>query len=328
MTFDSATPSQGTLLAGERHRHVPAGHGRQRRRRDDHDQGTAAVHRHDQQHGHRLVERQRPGLEQQHAPAPRPPSTRPRTWPSRTPTPPIRSRSGQQLTYTVGVSNAGPSSATGITLTDTLPAGVTFNSATPSQGTLLAGERHRHLLARARWRTPASASVSIKVTPQSAGTITNQANVTSLTGDPNTANNGASRPDHGDAAGEPVADEDGHARPGAGRPAAHLHLTVSNAGPAARHRTYRDRHPAGRRDLRLGDAFAGHLLAGERAPSRARSARSPTAANATVSIKVRPQAQGTITNPASVASDAIDTDAWPTTRRARRRRSTRSPTCR
>ena len=41
---------------------------------------------------------------------------------------------GQQLTYTVGVSNAGPSSATGITVTDTLPAGVTFNSATPSQG--------------------------------------------------------------------------------------------------------------------------------------------------------------------------------------------------
>jgi uncharacterized repeat protein (TIGR01451 family) len=41
---------------------------------------------------------------------------------------------GTQLTYAVGVSNAGPSSATGITLTDTLPAGVTFNSATPTQG--------------------------------------------------------------------------------------------------------------------------------------------------------------------------------------------------
>ena len=42
--------------------------------------------------------------------------------------------SGQQLTYTIGVHNSGPSGATGVTVTDTLPGGVTYNSATPSQG--------------------------------------------------------------------------------------------------------------------------------------------------------------------------------------------------
>ena len=38
------------------------------------------------------------------------------------------------LTYTVTVTNNGTSSATGVVLTDTLAAGLTFGSATPSQG--------------------------------------------------------------------------------------------------------------------------------------------------------------------------------------------------
>src|SRR5207253_11485919 len=42
---------------------------------------------------------------------------------------------GQLLTYTLTAQNAGPSSATGVQVTDNLPAGVTFDSATPSQGT-------------------------------------------------------------------------------------------------------------------------------------------------------------------------------------------------
>src|SRR6185436_702692 len=41
---------------------------------------------------------------------------------------------GQLLTYSLGVHNAGPSSAASVTVTDTLPAGVTFDAATPAQG--------------------------------------------------------------------------------------------------------------------------------------------------------------------------------------------------
>ena len=55
---------------------------------------------------------------------------------------------GQLLTYTLAVHNAGPSSATGVQLTDNLPAGVTFDSATASQGSCSRGERHRHLQSR------------------------------------------------------------------------------------------------------------------------------------------------------------------------------------
>ena len=55
---------------------------------------------------------------------------------------------GEQLTYTLTVDNAGPRSATAVQLTDTLPATVTFVSATPVAGQLLRGGRHRYLRTR------------------------------------------------------------------------------------------------------------------------------------------------------------------------------------
>ena len=41
---------------------------------------------------------------------------------------------GASLIYTVTVTNSGPDTATGVVVTDTLPAGATFVSAMPSQG--------------------------------------------------------------------------------------------------------------------------------------------------------------------------------------------------
>ena len=41
---------------------------------------------------------------------------------------------GDQITFTVTLSNSGPDTATGVQVTDLLPAGLTFVSATPSQG--------------------------------------------------------------------------------------------------------------------------------------------------------------------------------------------------
>ena len=82
---------------------------------------------------------------------------------------------GQQLTYTLTVHNAGPASAPSVSLTDTLPAGVTFVSATPIAGQL---RRSRAAPSRARSaRSPsgADATVEIKVDTGAPGTITNEA---------------------------------------------------------------------------------------------------------------------------------------------------------
>ncbi|MDX2436715.1 MAG: hypothetical protein QNL88_06675, partial [Acidobacteriota bacterium] len=46
---------------------------------------------------------------------------------------------GDTVTYTVTLTNAGPNDATGVTVTDLLPAGVTYVSDTPSQGSYVSG---------------------------------------------------------------------------------------------------------------------------------------------------------------------------------------------
>ncbi|MBN1955289.1 MAG: DUF11 domain-containing protein, partial [Anaerolineae bacterium] len=98
--------------------------------------------------------------------------------------------SGAVLTYTVVVSNSGPSIALDATLTDTLPTEVTFGAAIPSQGscTEMAGTVRCDLGALA----PAAAAtvlIAVTVDPTADGIITNQALVAAAEPDPNPADN-------------------------------------------------------------------------------------------------------------------------------------------
>jgi uncharacterized repeat protein (TIGR01451 family) len=99
---------------------------------------------------------------------------------------------GNNLTYTVTVKNNGPSGATGVTMTDSLPGTVTFVSATPSQGNCTGTATVTCNLGSLT--NGASATITIVVTPTQAGGISNTARVAANEADPNTNNNSATEP--------------------------------------------------------------------------------------------------------------------------------------
>ena len=91
------------------------------------------------------------------------------------------------FTCTIAVTNLGPSTAAGILVTDTLPAGVTFVSASGggsssggtvkwNLGALLSGQ---------------ASNVTVTVTAPGSGNLTNNASAGATTGDPNLPNNSA-----------------------------------------------------------------------------------------------------------------------------------------
>ena len=105
---------------------------------------------------------------------------------------------GQPLTYTIGVSDAGPSAATAVQVTDTLPTGTTFVSATGLAGWTLAtpavGGGGVVTASVASLAAGASATVTLVVqVPASApaATLTNTVTASSATADPSAANNTA-----------------------------------------------------------------------------------------------------------------------------------------
>jgi uncharacterized repeat protein (TIGR01451 family) len=101
-------------------------------------------------------------------------------------------RVGALLTYTVGVANTGPSTATLVTLKDTLPAGVELRSAKASQGTC--GKPAGGVLTCSLGTVAAGggAGVTIVVKPKKAGPVVDAATVSAREADPNAANNAAS----------------------------------------------------------------------------------------------------------------------------------------
>ena len=95
---------------------------------------------------------------------------------------------GGELAYTLKVTNNGPSAATGVTLTDTLPTGVTFSSATPSHGSCsqASGTVTCNLGDMAK---DAAVTTAIVVVPTAPGAIVNKASVAATEADPDAANN-------------------------------------------------------------------------------------------------------------------------------------------
>ncbi len=95
---------------------------------------------------------------------------------------------GENLVYTLNISNAGPDNAALVQVIDVLPASVNFVSALPSQGNCgeVAGTVTCNL---GTVNSGNGASITINVTPTAAGELSNTAIVDSLLDDPNEEDN-------------------------------------------------------------------------------------------------------------------------------------------
>ncbi|NJN96086.1 MAG: DUF11 domain-containing protein [Anaerolineales bacterium] len=94
---------------------------------------------------------------------------------------------GNSLTYTLTVANSGPSQASGVIITDTLPAGVTFAAASSGCSNVSNQVICSNLSVASGGAI--TASIRVIVAPSTLGTLANVATVTSTEPDPNTANN-------------------------------------------------------------------------------------------------------------------------------------------
>jgi uncharacterized repeat protein (TIGR01451 family) len=147
----------------------------------------------------------------------------------------MRAGDGITRTYTMTVNNAGPSQATGVTLTDSWPSGFSQGTITASQGTCTSGGNFTCSLGNLAAGGSATVSVSYTVpgtTPS--GTQTNTASVSSATPDSDTSNNSASDTNTVTIGADlSVTKTDGVATVVAGDGVTRTYtITVQNAGPA------------------------------------------------------------------------------------------------
>ena len=97
---------------------------------------------------------------------------------------------GDDLTYTIEVSNAGPSVAQSVVVTDTLPVGVGFVQASTDQGSV---SEANGIVTTQLGDVGAglTVNISVSVAAENLGTVTNNATVISVTNDPDKNNNRA-----------------------------------------------------------------------------------------------------------------------------------------
>jgi uncharacterized repeat protein (TIGR01451 family)/fimbrial isopeptide formation D2 family protein len=104
-----------------------------------------------------------------------------------------KAQAGQPLTYTLAITNHGPSESSAVTVKDTLPAGTSFKSAAPSQGTCSdSGQDVICQLGPLAAGASAQVSITVEVAATATGSLRNVATVEGPEPDPDKSNNESS----------------------------------------------------------------------------------------------------------------------------------------
>ena len=157
---------------------------------------------------------------------------------------------GSNLTYTITATNNGPDAATGVNVSDALPAGTTFVSANASQGACTGTTTVNCALGSLA--NGASATVQIVVMANTVGALTNTATVSGIQPDPNAANNSATATTTVNASGADLLGQ--RSRHGREQPTAHRHQRQHLRLGHGRHDHKRERR------LHLHESSAGRQL--------------------------------------------------------------------
>ena len=233
------------------------------------------------------------------------------------PTPAV---AGEHLTYTVSVSNMGPSGATGVTVVDTLPAGVLFVSALPTQGTATHdnGTVTVDLGDLANGQTE-TIMVVVAVASSARDTLVNTATVSGNEQETDTTNNTASV----STVVQPLVDlvvfkADSPDPVIAGENLTYI-LSIINNGPSdATGVTVTDQLPVGVQFVEATTSQGSFVHADGTVTIDLGNLASGASATVNIVVHVDPSTRGTITNTASVTGTELDsqlqnnTDSEPT----------------
>jgi len=211
---------------------------------------------------------------------------------------------GQMLTYTIIISNAGPSDATNVMATDILPPGVTFVSTSGCAedpngmpncglGTISTGGSKQY-------------DITVTVDPGTTGTLTNNVSVLSDLNDPDTSNNSSSEDTIVNASADLSVSKSGDPDPVTAGQMLTYTIIVSNAGPSdAANVVATDTLPPG-------VTFVSTSGCAEDPNGMPNCGLGTITTGGSkqydITVTVDPGTTGTLTNSVSVSSDALDPD--------------------
>lgn len=140
---------------------------------------------------------------------------------------------GQSVTYTLGVFNAGPSAASAVTISDTLPAGVSITGLATSLGSCTGSSLVFCQIDSLLPGEGATVTVTVRVAPTTLGLVTNSVAVAAATSEGDAANNSADVSINvTDQAGLTLAMSASTNAVTAGQSSYFYTLDVSNSGPS------------------------------------------------------------------------------------------------